>query len=141
MPLDDFNQQVITEFRANRGSVGGALEGARLLLLHHRGARTGTERVTPLMYRRNGDSWVVFASKGGAPTNPDWFHNLLANPMTTIEVGSETVEVTAHVADPATRDRLWDAQTRDVPQFADYESSTERTIPVLLLAPREAAPR
>ena len=136
MDMNDFNQKVITEFRANRGQVGGDLEGAPLLLLHHRGARTGTERVTPLMYRADDDAWVVFASKAGAPTNPDWYHNVRSNPATTIEVGGDTVAVTATVADPPTRDRLWAAQKRDVPQFADYEAATSRTIPVVRLERR-----
>lgn len=138
MDMNEFNQQVVTEFRTNGGRVGGDLEGAPLLLLHHRGARTGTERITPLMYRRDGDAWVIFASKAGAPTNPDWFHNLRADPDTTIEVGTEHIDVTAHEADPATRDRLWAAQKHDAPQFADYETSTTRTIPVVLLEPRSA---
>ena len=131
--MHDYNQQVITEFRANHGRVGGDFDGAPLLLLHHRGARTGTERVTPVMYRHDGDTWVIFASKAGAPTNPDWYHNLRANPDTTIEDGTDTINVTATVADPATRDRLWAAQKHDVPQFADYEAATTRTIPVVLL--------
>ena len=86
--MNDFNQQIITQFRANAGRVGGDFEGAALLLLHHRGARTGIERVTPLMYRDEADAWVVFASKAGAPTDPDWYHNLRANPEATIEEGS-----------------------------------------------------
>jgi len=102
MGMHDYNQQVITEFRANHGRVGGDFDGAPLLLLHHRGARTGTERVTPVMYRHDGDTWVIFASKAGAPTNPDWYHNLRANPDTTIEDGTDTINVTATVADPAT---------------------------------------
>lgn len=136
MDMNDFNQQIITEFRANGGRVGGDFEGAPLLLLHHRGARTGTERVTPLMYRNDADAWVVFASKAGAPTNPDWYHNLRANPEATIEVGGDTIAVTATVADPPTRERLWEAQKGDVPQFAGYEAATTRTIPVVVLERR-----
>lgn len=132
MEVNDYNRQVIAEFRANSGRVGGAFGGAALLLLHHRGARTGVQRVTPVMYRRD-DVWVVFASSAGAPTNPDWYHNLLANPDSTIEVGGDTIDVTASVADPATRDRLWTSQKHDVPQFAEYEAATSRTIPVVLL--------
>lgn len=133
MDMNEYNQHVITEFRTSGGRVGGDLEGAPLLLLHHRGARTGIERVTPLMYRQDGDSWVVFASKAGAPTNPDWFHNVRANPDITIEIGADTLDVRAREADPTTRNRLWEAQKLDAPQFADYESSTTRTIPAVLL--------
>lgn len=131
-----FNQQVIHEFRTNAGHVGGNFAEASLLLLHHRGAHSGTERVTPLMYRRDGDTWVVFASKAGAPTNPDWFHNLRAHPDTTIELGTETVAVSAREVTGADRDRIWNEQKRDVPQFADYEQATDRTIPVIALRPR-----
>ena len=88
--MNDFNAQIIEEFRANDGRVGGPFEGGTLLLLHHVGARTGTPRVNPLMYRRDGDRYVVFASKAGAPTSPDWYHNLKAHPNTTIEVGTDT---------------------------------------------------
>lgn len=103
------------------------------LVLHHVGAKSGTERVTPLMYRAEGDGWAIFASKGGAPSNPDWFHNLLANPTTTIEVGTETVAVTARVAEGADRTRIWDAQATEVPQFADYQPGNSRQIPVVVL--------
>ena len=93
--MNDFNAQIIEEFRANEGRVGGPFEGGTLLLLHHVGARTGTPRVNPLMYRRDGDRYVVFASKAGAPTSPDWYHNLKAHPNTTIEVGTDTIDVAA----------------------------------------------
>jgi deazaflavin-dependent oxidoreductase (nitroreductase family) len=130
---DDFNRQIIDEFRANGGKVGGPFEGARMLLLHHVGAKSGTERVTPLVYRPDGDGWAIFASKAGAPTNPDWYHNLVANPATKIEVGTETVPVTALVTDGDERTRLWEAQKAEAPQFGEYESKTERTIPVIAL--------
>ena len=136
MDMNDFNQQIVTQFRANAGRVGGDFEGAALLLLHHRGARTGIERVTPLMYRDEADAWVVFASKAGAPTDPDWCHNLRANPEATIEVGGDTIAVTATVADPPTRERLWEAQKSEVPQFASYEAATTRTIPAVVLERR-----
>lgn len=136
MDRNDFNQQVISEFRANEGKVGGPFEGASMVLVHHRGARTGTERVTPLVYRPSGDDWVIFASKAGAADNPHWYHNLKANPDTTIEVGTETIDVTTSEATGDERDRLWEAQKRDVPQFAEYESMTDRTIPVLVLSRR-----
>ena len=94
-----------------------------MLLLHHKGAKTGTERVNPLAYRPVGDSWAVFASKGGAPTNPDWYYNLRAHPETTVEVGTETIPVVARVADDAERAPIWEAQKRDNPGFADYETT------------------
>lgn len=133
--MADYNQQIIEEFRANAGKVGGRFEGAPMLLLHHRGAKTGTERVNPLMYQDLGDGSVaVFASKGGAPTNPDWFHNLVANPETTIEIGTETREVVARVASDDDRDRIWEAQKRAYPNFAEYEKTAGgRTIPVVVL--------
>lgn len=136
MDPNDFNQQVIDEFRANDGKVGGPFEGADLLLLHHRGAKTGTERVSPLMYRRDGDAYIIFGSKAGADTDPDWLHNLRANADTSIEVGSGTVDVTADELAGDERDRLWTLQTTEVPQFAEYERSTSRTIPVIALRPR-----
>jgi deazaflavin-dependent oxidoreductase (nitroreductase family) len=129
----DWNKGIIDEFRANGGKVGGAFEGAPLLLLHHTGARSGTERVSPVMYRAVGDAFAVFASKGGAPTNPDWFHNLVANPRATVEVGTETFEVNARVAEEAEREPIWDQQKADYPGFADYERRTSRQIPVVIL--------
>ena len=132
---DDFNARIIEEFRANEGRVGGPFEGGTLLLLHHVGARTGTPRINPLMYRRDGDRYVVFASKGGAPTNPDWYHNLKANPNTTIEVGTDTIDVAASEATGEERDRLYSAQAEERPQFAEYQSKTDRVIPVVVLTP------
>ena len=132
---DDWNRKIIDEFHANAGKVGGPFEGTPILLLHHQGAKSGTERVNPLAYRRDGDSYVVFASKGGAPTNPDWYHNLRANPATQIEVGTDVVDVKARVANGEERERLWDAQKRDQPGFAEYERNTTRQIPVVVLEP------
>jgi deazaflavin-dependent oxidoreductase (nitroreductase family) len=133
---EDFNTQVIREFRENGGKVGGPFEGAPVLLLHHKGAKTGTERVNPLMYQQVGDSIAIFASKGGAPTNPDWYHNLAANPDTTIEVGTGTVKVSAREAGPDERGRIWEKQKETYPQFAGYEeTSGDRQIPVILLDP------
>ncbi|QYG91907.1 nitroreductase family deazaflavin-dependent oxidoreductase [Iamia sp. SCSIO 61187] len=132
----DFNQRIIEEFRANDGVVGGPFEGAPLLLLHSTGARSGAERVTPVVYRADGDRWVIFASKAGAPDNPDWFHNLRAHPEASIEVGTETVPVTATVAEGEEHDRLWEAQKQDMPGFADYEAKTTRRIPVVVLTRR-----
>ncbi|HEV2310187.1 MAG TPA: nitroreductase family deazaflavin-dependent oxidoreductase [Acidimicrobiia bacterium] len=131
--MPDFNQQIIDEFHANDGRVGGMFDGATLLLLHHRGAKTGTERVSPLAYRALDGGYAIFASKGGAPTNPAWFHNLVAHPETTVEVGTETVPVRARVAGPEERASIWAAQKELVPQFAEYEQKTTRQIPVVVL--------
>src|SRR5947208_9324518 len=121
----DWNTKIIEEFRANQGKVGGMFERTPLLLLHHTGAKTGTVRVNPLAYANDGDDrLVVFASKGGAPTNPDWFHNLKANPRATVEVGTDTFEVAARVAEGEERERLWNRQTKMAPGFADYQKKT-----------------
>ncbi len=132
---NDWNRQVIEEFRANAGKVGGQFEGAPLLLLHSTGAKSGQERINPMMYQADGDNYAVFASKAGAATNPDWYHNLVANPQASIEVGDRTVEVLAHVADDDSRDRLWSRQKERYPGFADYEAKTTRQIPVVVLEP------
>ena len=129
----DFNSHVIDEFRAHGGRVGGRFEGAPVLLLHHTGARTGRERVSPMMYQRVGDSLAVFASKGGAPTNPAWYHNLVAHPNAVVEVGTETVRVVARLARDDEREPIWERQKRDYPGFAEYESRTDRRIPVVIL--------
>jgi deazaflavin-dependent oxidoreductase (nitroreductase family) len=134
--LEDFNRQIVDEFRANGGRVGGQFEGRTLLLLHTTGARTGKPRVNPLAYRHDGDHLVVFASKAGAPTNPDWYHNLLANPKVTVEVGTELYQAVARIAIGEERERLWADQKRDVAAFADYESRTDRPIPVIVLERR-----
>jgi len=131
----DFNSKIIAEFRANEGRVGGPFEGAPLLLLHTVGAKSGQERVNPMMYQAVGDNFAVFASKAGAPTNPDWYHNVLANPQVQAEIGTETITATARVADDAERDRIWDAQKQAYPGFADYERQTTRRIPVVILEP------
>ena len=132
---EDWNSKIISEFRQNGGKVGGMFEGALLLLLHTKGAKTGAARINPLAYRVDGDAFVVFASKAGAPTNPDWFHNLRANPRVTVEVGTQTREVVARVAEGDERHRLWEAQKRDSPGFAGYEAKTSRQIPVVVLDP------
>ena len=102
-------------------------------MLHHTGAKSGRERVTPVMYQRVGDSLAVFASKGGAPTNPAWYHNLVAHPRTVVEVGVDTVPVVARVASDDEREPIWEKQKGDYPGFADYESRTDRRIPVVIL--------
>ena len=133
---DDFNGQVIEEFRAKGGKVGGYFEGASLLLLHHAGAKTGTERVNPLVYQQVGGSYAVFASAGGQPRDPQWFRNLVAHPDVTVEVGTSTVKARARVADSEERARIWATQKERMSNFADYEkSAAPREIPVVLLDP------
>ena len=131
--ISDWNASIVAEFRANGGKVGGRFEGRTLLLLHHTGAKSGIERVNPLAYQRVGDAFVVFGSKGGAPDNPDWYHNLLRNPRARIEVGTETFDVEARVARGEERDRIWERQKELVPGFGDYEKRTTREIPVVVL--------
>jgi deazaflavin-dependent oxidoreductase (nitroreductase family) len=131
--MSDWNTKIIAEFRATGGKVGGPFEGAPLLLLHSTGAKSGQDRVAPVMYLADGDDLVVFASKAGADTNPDWFHNLKANPDTRVEVGADTVAVRARVAEGEERDRLFDRQKAAYPGFADYEAGTDRVIPVVVL--------
>jgi deazaflavin-dependent oxidoreductase (nitroreductase family) len=133
---NDFNAEVIEEFRANGGTAGGMFEGKPLLLLHNVGAKSGTEFVTPLVYLADGDSWVIFASKGGAPNNPGWYHNLKAQPEVSIEIGSDTVDVTAEEATGTERERLYSTQEEQQPQFAEYAQKTDRKIPVIVLKPR-----
>jgi deazaflavin-dependent oxidoreductase (nitroreductase family) len=132
---EDFNSKIIEEFRANSGKVGGPFEGAPVLLLHTTGAKTGQERVNPMMYMKVEDGYAVFASKGGAPTNPDWYHNLVAHPRVRAEIGAETVELNARVADTQAREPIWTAQKSAYPGFADYERKTARQIPVVILEP------
>lgn len=129
----DWNTGIIEEFRANGGKVGGPFEGATLLLLHTTGAKSGHDHVTPVMYRPVGDGYAVFASKAGAPTNPDWYHNLVANPSVRAEIGTQTLPLTARVAMGDERDRIWTAHKTANPGFADYEKKTTRQIPVVIL--------
>ncbi len=127
------NRAVIQEFRQNAGKVGGRFAGAKVLLLTTTGAKTGMQRTTPLQYLPGGNRYVIFASKGGAPNNPGWYHNLMANPKTTIEVGTESIPVKAVVVKGAERDRLYAAQTKLFPNFGEYETRTTRKIPVIAL--------
>lgn len=131
--MSDHNASIIEEFRANQGRVGGHFEGAPLLLLHSTGAKSGAERVNPMMYQEVGSDVAVFASKAGAPDNPDWFHNLVAHPDATVEVGTDTFAVRAEVLEGQARSEIWEEQKRRYPGFADYETKTSRTIPVVLL--------
>jgi deazaflavin-dependent oxidoreductase (nitroreductase family) len=133
--MSDFNTQIIEEFRSNEGRVGGPFAGAPMLLLHTTGARSGVERVHPLMYRPVDGGWAVFASKAGADTHPAWFHNLVARPTAEIEVGTDRHAVTARVTQGAEREAIWSAQRSDYPGFAGYEAKTERVIPVVVLEP------
>jgi deazaflavin-dependent oxidoreductase (nitroreductase family) len=135
MSSPDFNAQVIEEFRANAGRVGGRFEGMPLLLLHHTGARSGASRINPLAYQGDHGRYVVFASKAGAPTNPAWYHNLKAHPNVTIEVGEDTIDVVATEASGEERERLYGTQAERAPQFAEYAKRTERIIPVIVLTP------
>lgn len=132
MSPDDPNRKVIDEFRANGGKVAG-FEHQPLLLLHHKGAKSGVERVNPVAYQPVGDGFAVFGSKAGGPTNPDWYHNLRANPDAVVEVGTETIPVRARVAEGEERDRIWAEQKRLNSNFADYETKTTRPIPVVVL--------
>lgn len=131
---NDFNQQIIDEFHAKAGKVGGPFEGMDLLLLTTTGAKSGQTRVIPLAYSKDGDNYVIAASKGGAPTNPDWYHNVVAHPEVTVEVGTDKFSAQAEVvADEAERRRLYDQHAAKMPGFAEYEKQTSRTIPVVVL--------
>jgi deazaflavin-dependent oxidoreductase (nitroreductase family) len=136
MSMADFNTQVINEFRDNSGHVGGSFESMPLLLLHHVGAKSGTDRVSPVAYLEDGGRYAIFASKAGAPENPAWYHNLMAHPETEIELGGETIEVVASEAGGEERDRIYAEQASRLPQFGEYESKTTRKIPVVLLTPK-----
>jgi deazaflavin-dependent oxidoreductase (nitroreductase family) len=131
---NDWNARVIEEFRTNSGNVE-AFPANNLILLHHTGAKSGQERVTPLAYQAVDGGYAIFASKAGAPDNPAWFYNLKANPRATIEIGTDTVPVTARVASPEEREPIWTQQKKDQPGFAEYEQKTSRQIPVVILEP------
>jgi len=131
--VNDWNAQIIKEFRENDGKVGGQFEGAPLVLLTTTGARTGKVRTNPLVSLVDEDRVVIFASKAGAPTNPDWYHNIVANPRVTVEQGSERYEADATIVEGAERDRLFSTQKERFPGFADYEAGTDRVIPVVAL--------
>jgi deazaflavin-dependent oxidoreductase (nitroreductase family) len=133
--VTDWNAKIIEEFRANGGKLGGNFEGAPILLLHTIGRKTGRERVNPMMYRKVDGGYAVFASKAGAPTSPDWYHNLVANPHVQAEIGTATVSLTARVAGESEREPIWAAQKAAYPGFAEYERMTTRRIPVVILEP------
>lgn len=129
------NRKIIEEFRTNDGKVGGRFEGKTLLLLHTKGAKSGQERINPTAYVRDGDRYVIIASKGGAPINPSWYYNILANPLVTVEVGSETFQVLATVAEEPERTRLYNKMVEMMPGFDEYRRKTTREIPVIVLTP------
>ena len=131
----DRNKGIIDEFRAHDGKVGGRFEGKTLLLLHTQGAKSGQERINPVAYVRDGDRYVVITSKGGAPTNPSWYYNLLANPLVTVEVGNEKFQTRATVAEEPERTRLYNKMVEMMPGFDDYRRKTTRAIPVIVLTP------
>jgi deazaflavin-dependent oxidoreductase (nitroreductase family) len=131
--VDELNQSVIQEFRANHGRVGGPLENWPILLLTMTGAKTGRTLVRPLCYSRDGDRIVIIASYGGAPRNPPWYYNLVANPIVTVEVGVETFRARVAQVHDSERSRLFDAAAKLLPLFSDYQNKTRREIPVLTL--------
>jgi len=131
-----WNARTIAEFHRNHGKVGGPFEGAPLLLLHHIGARSGKSRINPVMYLRDGDRYIIFASKGGADSNPDYYYNIKAHPDIQIEVGDETIDVRAEEITGLERDRLFARQASLYPAFGEYQRGTKRTIPVVALIPK-----
>ena len=131
--LNDWNTKVIAEFRANAGKVGGQFKNATMVLITTKGAKSGKLRTNPLVYLPDGKRVVVFASKGGAPTNPDWYHNLRANPSVTVEVGTEKYEARAVILEGEERDRLYAEQVKRFSAFGDYQNRTTRKIPVIAL--------
>jgi deazaflavin-dependent oxidoreductase (nitroreductase family) len=130
---DSFTQSIITEFRANGGKVGGDFANVTMLLLTTTGAKSGQPHVTPLGYTTDGERIIIIASKAGAPTNPDWYYNLLAHPVATIELGNERFQVRATVTAEAERKRLYAKMVEQMPGYAAYERQTSRTIPVMAL--------
>lgn len=131
--MADWNDGIIEEFRTNAGVVGGPFEGRPLLLLTTTGAKSGGEHTTPLMFLPDGDRYIVIASKGGAPTDPDWFRNVAANPGATVELGTERFAVTAQIAEGDERDALFAHHAEVYPQFAEYAEKAGRVIPVVIL--------
>lgn len=133
MSTNDWNASIIEEFRANEGAVGGMFAGAPMLLLKTTGAKSGLERTNPLVYMADGNRYIIFASKAGADTNPDWYHNVVAHPRVTIEVGTDEFGVDATVVNGTERDELYDRHSARFPTFAEYQAGTDRRIPVIAL--------
>ena len=132
--MQDFNTKIIDEFRENQGKVGGTFAGAPILLLHHKGRKSGTERVNPLVYLPDSDHYVIFGSKGGSTKHPEWYLNLVANPDASIEVGSETIPVRAETASGAEHERLYKEQVSRMPVFGEYQArAAGRIIPAVVL--------
>jgi deazaflavin-dependent oxidoreductase (nitroreductase family) len=134
--INAWNVRVIEDFRATGGKPGQGFEGMPVLLLTTTGAKSGQRRINPLVYLPYKDSFVIFASKGGEPTHPDWYHNLVANPQVTVEVGTETFEATATIVTGELRDQLYAEQVKVAPQFGEYQAKTTRPIPVIILERR-----
>jgi deazaflavin-dependent oxidoreductase (nitroreductase family) len=132
-PMVEFNKKVIDEFRSSGGKVGGQFAGAPMIIVTHTGAKSGKTYTSPLVYSKDGDRFVVIASKGGAPTNPSWYHNVVAHPEVTVEIGTERFKARATEAKGAERDRLFAVQAKLMPQFNEYQKKTNRKIPVLVL--------
>ena len=133
--INERNMKIIDEFRINEGKVGGNFAGRTLLLLHTKGAKSGQERINPLACVRDGERYVIIASKGGADVNPDWYYNVVANPLVTVEVGTETFQAKATIAEEPERTRLYDKMVEVAPGFGDYRHKTTRVIPVIVLTP------
>ena len=131
--FNNFNQTVITEFRGNGGKVGGPFANMSLLLLTTIGAKSGQPRIAPLAYTTDGDHFIIIASKAGAPTNPDWYYNLLANPSVTVEIGQERFQARAAIAEGQERERLYAQMGAQLPQFLEYQQKTSRQIPIVVL--------
>ena len=131
--FNDFNKGLMAEFHANDGKVGGRFAGTDVLILTATGAKSGQMRWNPLVYSKDGDHYIIVASKGGAPTSPDWYHNLVANPSAVIEVGTDVISVEVTIATGAERDRLYAQHAAHMPQFLEYAKNTTRTIPVVVL--------
>jgi deazaflavin-dependent oxidoreductase (nitroreductase family) len=131
--FNEWNKAVIKEFRENEGKVGGQFADMPLLLLHTTGAKSGLERINPVAYLADGDRHVVIASKAGAPTNPDWYYNLVANPDVSVEVGTEQFPALATVAEEPERTQLFEKMATRNPGFAEYQRNTTRIIPVVIL--------
>lgn len=131
--MSDFNKRIIKEFRANGGVVGGHFDGMNLLLVHTTGAKSGLERINPVAQIMDGDRYVIIASKGGAPTNPDWYYNIKANPEVTIEVGTQKFPALAAITEEPERSELFEKMASQYPGFEDYKEKTKRVIPVVTL--------
>ncbi|HLX38605.1 MAG TPA: nitroreductase family deazaflavin-dependent oxidoreductase [Candidatus Binataceae bacterium] len=132
-PMAEFNKKVIDEFRSSAGNVGGQFKGAPMIIVTHTGAKSGKSYTTPLVYSKDGNRYVIIASKAGAPKNPSWYHNLVKHPEVTLEIGAEKFKARAKEVKGEERDRLFAAQAKMMPQFNEYAAKTPRKIPVFVL--------